>query len=226
MEYKFEFDAFYDSGLGRMYCEDFENGCTGAYVVNPTDGYYAVFESEESAQKPYFTKTQLRKLNKPSLLALCEETFAESFPDLDCVTRAELEDELLALTYEEFIALYGKNNCWGDIDYYDFIAHGYRQGEAVKVVNADNQAWLACNYIERLFFDSPIVARCYVYYREDSDDAYNLVSDLYLGDYMADCYEWDRSAMVDDMKTSSDTLVRMAAYVLESNPDIIDKPTY
>lgn len=226
MEYKFEFDAYRDSDLAQIYCTDFLNGCMGEYVIKPAADYYAVFDSKASAQKPYFAKAQLRKLNKPSLFALYEETFYESAPPLEAMTRAEMELVLLMVTREDFITMHGQNNSWCDIEYYDFIARGYSQGEAAKVVNADGLAWIEPKFIEDLFYDAPIGVRCEIYARETSDEAYEYVDTLHLDEYMCDRYDWDRAAMIKAMENAPEPLVRMAAFVLETNRYIIDTPTY
>ena len=183
MHYKTEYLVFRDYDMAAEYCQEFLGGNAGYTVdIYGNTAYLVIFDSEQSAEKPYYRHTKLKAMRHDDLLELWQNYFME-YIGFDAMTKSELIGDLLKVTRRQYYANHYEQNGFRNIAEYDFSVAGYRPGDITKVCNADDIPYITPDFIRNLFYDTPIHAKAEVWKREDSDCAWELVDVFYLCDY-------------------------------------------
>ena len=102
MQYKTEYSIFRDYDIAAEYYHEFLNGDAG-YTVDlygNTD-YLVIFDSEQSAEKPYYRRTKLKAMRHDDLLDLWQNYYI----GFDAMTKSELLDDLLKITRRKYYAV-------------------------------------------------------------------------------------------------------------------------
>ena len=182
MQYKTEYSIFRDYLMAAVYYQEFLNNTGYTVDLYGNTGYLVIFDSEQSAEKPYYRRTKLKAMRRDSLFYLWRNYFME-YTGFEEMTKSELIGDLLKITRRQYYANHYEQNGFHNIEEYDFLVAGYSPGDIIKVCNADDISFITPDYIRKLFYDAPIHAEAEVWKREDSDCAWELVDDFYLCDY-------------------------------------------
>lgn len=215
MQYKVDYSIFRNYDLGYEYCREFLDGDNGHTVDQHGENYIVVFDSEESANKPYFKRTQLKAMHRDELFELWKNHFTE-YSGCDELNKSELINDLMTVARRQYYADHYEQNGFNYIEEYDFSATGCCQGEVIKVCNADDSSFITSDYIRNLFFNAPIYAEAEVWNREDSDSAWELSGGFYLGEYTdlyEPCYERVRQCLL----AEKNPLAHLVAYDMPSD---------
>ena len=183
MQYKTEYSIFRDYDMAAEYYQEFVDGDAG-YTVDlyGNADYLVIFDSEQSAEKPYYRHTKLKAMRRDDLLDLWQNYFME-YIGFDAMTKSDLIGDLLKITRRQYYANHYEQNGFRNIEEYDFSVSGYSPGDSVKVCNADYISCITKDFIHNLFYDTPIYVGAEVWTREDSDCAWEFVVDFYLYDF-------------------------------------------
>ena len=215
MQYKTEYSIFRDYDLAAEYHREFLNGDAG-YTVDiygKTD-YLVIFESEQSAENPYYRHTKLKAMRHNDLLDLWQNYFMQ-YIGFDAMTKSELIGDLLKITRRQYYANHYEQNGFHNIEEYDFSAAGYSQGDIIKVCNADDMSFITPDYIHNLFYDAPIYAEAEVWTRKDSDSAWEFAANFYLYDY-TDIYAPSYEQVYQGLLNENNPLAHLVAYDMPS----------
>ena len=215
MQYKTEYSIFRDYDIAAEYYHEFLNGDAG-YTVDlygNTD-YLVIFESEQSAEKPYYHRTKLKAMRHYDLLDLWQNYFME-YIGFDAMTKSELIGDLLKITRRKYYANHYEQNGFHNIEEYDFSVAGYVPGDVVKVCNADDISFITPDCILNLFYDAPIHATAEVWRREDSDSVWELADEFYLCDY-TDIYTPLHEQVYQCLLNENNLLAHLVAYDMPS----------
>lgn len=177
-----EFWCHYDANLSAMYYDDFVREEATRLNFGRDSTVFLVGDCE----KPYYTKTQLKKMSKQAIFDLCQDYDLLGFSDdLNRFKRSEYEADLLGVTIKQHYEHLISQNSWHElglaIPHAWYISRGYSQGDAVYIVlldeplTADNM-----KHFDRLLWDCPISMRVDI-------DGLEFYEDAFLNDY----YEWD-----------------------------------
>ena len=211
MQYKTEYSISRDYITAAVYYQEFLDGDTG-YTVDlygNTD-YLVIFDSAQSAEKPYYSHTKLKAMRHYALFELHQNYFME-YINLDAITKSELIGDLLKITRRQYYANHYEQNGFRNIEEYDFSVTGYSQGDIIKVCNADDISCITKDYIRNLFYDTPIHAEVEVWKREDSDCAWELVDEFYFCDY-TDIYAPSHEQVYQCLLNENNPLAHLVAY--------------
>ena len=211
MQYKTEYSIFRDSVMAAVYYQEFVEGYAG-YTVDlyGSADYLVIFDSEQSAEKPYYRRTKLKAMRRDDLLDLWQEYFTEC-TCFDDMTKSELIDDLLEITRRQYYAKHYEQNEFRNIEEYDFSVAGYSQGDIIKVCNADDISCITKDFIRNLFYDTPIHAEAEVWKREDSDSAWEFADAFYLCDY-TDIYAPSHEQALQCLLNENNPLAHLVAY--------------
>ena len=211
MQYKTEYSIFRDYDMAAEYYQEFVEGNAG-YTVDlyGIADYLVIFESEQSAEKPYYRRTKLKAMRHDDLLDLWQNYFME-YIGFDAMTKSELIDDLLKITRRKYYANHYEQNGFRHIEEYDFSVAGYSQGDIIKVCNADDIPCITTDFIRNLFYDTPIHAEAEVWKREDSDSAWELTDEFYLRDY-TDIYAPLHEQVYQGLLNENNPLAHLVAY--------------
>ena len=211
MQYNIEYSIFRDYEMAVVDYQEFLDGKTGyAVYLYSNASYLVIFESEQSAEKPYYSSTQLKAMRRGDLLDLWREYFTEC-TCFDNMTTSELIGDLLRITRRQYYANNYEQNGFYNIEEYDFSVAGYSVGDVVKVCNADDISFITPDFIRNLFYDAPIHAKAEVWKREDSDCAWELADEFYLCDY-TDIYEPLYEQVYQGLLNEKNPLAHLVAY--------------
>ena len=216
MQYKTEYSIFRDYAMAAVYYQEFVEGDTG-YTVDlyGNADYLVIFESEQSAEKPYYRRTKLKAMRHDDLLDLWQNYFMQ-YIGFDEMTKSELIDDLLKITRRKYYANHYEQNGFRNIEESDFSVAGYSQGDIIKVCNADDISCITTDFICNLFYDTPIHAEAEVWKREDSDCAWELVDDFYLG-YYTNMYAPSHEQVYQCLLNENNPLAHLVAYDMPSD---------
>ena len=215
MQYKTEYSIFRDYDTATKYCCEFLEGDAG-YTVDPygnTD-FLVIFESEQSAEKPYYHHTKLKAMRRDDLLDLWRKYFME-YTCFSGMTKSELIGDLLKITRRQYYANHYEQNGFHNIEEYDFSAAGYIHGDIIKVCNADDTSFITPDYIHNLFYSAPIYAEAEVWTRKDSDSAWEFAANFYLYDY-TDIYAPSYEQVYQGLLNENNQLAHLIAYDMPS----------
>ena len=216
MQYKTEYSIFRDYDMAAEYYQEFVEGNAG-YTVDlyGNADYLVIFESEQSAEKPYYRRTKLKAMRHDDLLDLWQNYFMQ-YIGFDEMTKSELIGDLLKITRRKYYANHYEQNGFRNIEEYDFSVDGYSQGDIIKVCNADDISCITTDFIRNLFYDTPIHAEAEVWKREDSDCAWELVDDFYLG-YYTNIYAPSHEQVYQCLLNENNPLAHLVAYDMPSD---------
>ena len=211
MQYKTEYSIFRDYDMEAIYYQEFVEGNAG-YTVDlyGIANYLVIFDSEQSAEKPYYRRTKLKAMRHDDLLDLWQNYFME-YIGFAAMTKSELIDDLLKITRRKYYANHYEQNGFHNIEEYDFSVTGYSQGDIIKVCNADDIPCITPDFIRNLFYDAPIHAEAEVWKREDSDSAWELADEFYLRDY-TDIYAPLHEQVYQGLLNENNPLAHLVAY--------------
>ena len=215
MQYKTEYSIFRDYDMAANYYQEFVEGYAG-YTVDlyGIADYLVIFDSEQSAEKPYYRRTKLKAMRHDDLLDLWQN-YSMQYIGFDAMTKSELIDDLLKITRRQYYANHYEQNEFLNIKESDFSAVGYIPGDIIKVCNADDISCITTDFIRNLFYDAPIHAEAEVWKREDSDCAWELVDDFYLCDY-TDIYAPSHEQVYQCLLNENNPLAHLVAYDMPS----------
>ena len=212
MQYKIKYSIFRDHALAAVYYQEFVEGYTGYTVdIYGNADYLVIFESEQSAEKPYYRRTKLKAMRHDDLLDLWQNYYI----GFDAMTKSELIGDLLKITRRKYYADHYEQNRFFNIAEYDFSVTGYSQGDIIKVCNADDIPYITPDFIRDLFYDTPIHAKAEVWKREDSDCAWELLDEFYLCDY-TDIYAPSHEQVYQCLLAENNPLAHLVAYDMPS----------
>ena len=216
MQYKTEYSIFRDYDMAAEYYREFLNGDAGYTVdIYGNTDYLVIFDSEQSAEKPYYRRTKLKAMRHDDLLDLWQNYFMQ-YIGFDEMTKSELIDDLLKITRRKYYANHYEQNGFRNIEEYDFSVAGYSQGDIIKVCNADDISCITTDFIRNLFYDTPIHAEAEVWKREDSDCAWELVDVFYLG-YYTNMYAPLHEQVYQCLLNENNPLAHLVAYDMPSD---------
>ena len=212
MQYKIKYSIFRDYDLAAVYYQEFVEGYTGYTVdIYGNADYLVIFESEQSAEKPYYRRTKLKAMRHDDLLDLWQNYYI----GFDAMTKSELIGDLLKITRRKYYADHYEQNGFRNIEEYDFSVAGYSQGDIIKVCNADDIPYITPDFIRDLFYDTPIHAKAEVWKREDSDCAWELLDNFDLCDY-TDIYAPSHEQVYQCLLAENNPLAHLVAYDMPS----------
>lgn len=193
---KFELKAFYDTDLSYWNMRDFKN--ENDLILE--DRICVIFNNG-SAELPYFKKSQLARLSKDQCVELAELYKGISYKD--GLLKAELIEELLTVTNEQFFRRAYEINC---LPCCDFTISGYSQGEVIKVWQVGSDIY-SKQYLQNLFFDTPITCRLTISKIEESlflhESKTEELDEFYLEDLLTDYYTWDKDQIIDGFRLAN-----------------------
>lgn len=171
----------YDNDAAQIYFNDFINGVDGNEVnkidLGGRDNYLYLI-GDFSAK--YFKKSALNKMKKSDLWQLFND-YDLGYGDITDYKKSELIIELNDLTilkhYEYLVSKHSWESIQNHIEHDYFISRGYSQGEAVLIVSIETMTYGYKNYINHLFWDSPVYISIMVNDQEFKD--YELLDDNY-----------------------------------------------
>ena len=212
MQYKIKYSIFRDYVMAAVYYQEFLDGDSG-YAVDlyGSADYLVIFDSEQSAEKPYYRRTKLKAMRHDDLLDLWQNYYI----GFDAMTKSELIDDLLKITRRKYYADHYEQNGFRNIEEYDFSVAGYSPGDIIKVCNADDIPCITPDFICNLFYDTPIHAEAEVWKREDSDCAWELLVNFYLCDY-TDIYAPSHEQVYQCLLAENNPLAHLVAYDMPS----------
>ena len=102
MQYKIKYSIFRDYVMAAVYYQEFLDGDSG-YAVDlyGSADYLVLFDSEQSAEKPYYRRTKLKAMRHDDLLDLWQNYYI----GFDAMTKSELLDDLLKITRRKYYAV-------------------------------------------------------------------------------------------------------------------------
>ena len=173
MQYKTEYSIFRDYDMAAEYCQEFLGGNAGYTVdIYGNTAYLVIFDSEQSAEKPYYRRTKLKAMRHDDLLDLWQNYFMK-YIGFDAMTKSELIGDLLKITCRKYYANHYEQSGFRNIEEYDFSVAGYSEGDIIKVCNADDIPCITTDFIRNLFYDAPIHAEAALWQCEDSGCAWD-----------------------------------------------------
>lgn len=192
-----ELTAVMDDDLARIRWDDFKQGSDGCFVDVISCNRYgaefiAIFADEDEAYSPHFTKRELNAMSKESLYELLINHQQEY--NIYNLTKKELVDEAYCITKLDYLKNDFVSKRWNDFGDYEFLVHGYSQGEATKVYlspKAKKQYSLYDrNYMFNLMHCSPALISLTI---NDNDE-------YYLHERLDDEYNYDREEFLAKIK--------------------------
>lgn len=194
-----------DNDLAQMWLDDFESGASGeGHLLNIDSQYKVLFASEALKSKSYYKRSQLVKMKKEELYNLCEQfeilNYCYSYSNYADNVKDDLINELLLyVDNEKYYRTHFEESIWHDLDH-DLQVNGYCQGDVIKFKFVESKTDKleykpSYDYLENLYFNSPIYCRITVY-DLDGDE----VDKLYIDEYTSDQYDFDKSDVLEIIK--------------------------
>jgi len=187
---EFSQNIIYDNWLSQFYFDDFMKGHTGVTVQSlggrQTD-YLVIYGDDVSMTDDYFNVDYLESLSNEDLIELLDSLEYYNYDEDD---REDMIHQLQQIDNEDYYLRHFSNNRWYDLDS-DFVINGYSQGRNIKVKLLGNaKETITADYLTNLFFDAPIDGRI--------DVTINgvLENEIYVCEYLADSYNWDKDAFI------------------------------
>ena len=212
MQYKIKYSIFRDYVMAAVYYQEFLDGDSG-YAVDlyGSADYLVIFDSAQSAEKPYYRRTKLKAMRHDDLLDLWQNYYI----GFDAMTKSELIGDLLKITRRKYYAVHYEQNGFRNIEEYDFSVTGDSPGDIIKVCNADDIPHITPDFIRGLFYETPIHAEAEVWKREDSDCAWEWLDDFYLCHY-TDIYAPSHEQVYQCLLAANNPLAHLVAYDMPS----------
>lgn len=189
-QFNYTHDFSIDYDLSQIYLKDFEDDQDVSYF---SDSNYLVIFGEGEREKPHFKVSHLRKKLKADLFDLAFELDAISiYTEFKEVSRNDLIEELLGVTKEKFIEHQVAQMHWRNLEY-SFDVNGYIQGDAKRVLVVGKiDSFINQDYLQKLFFDSPIFCRATVY-----DESGEVIDEIDFIEYVKDQYSVEQAELLE-----------------------------
>ncbi|ARV77609.1 hypothetical protein [Pasteurella phage vB_PmuP_PHB02] len=193
--------AHYDDVLSDIYLDDFLSGGDGTHVLFQHYKYCVIFEDEKTSRQPFFKEYKLNRMKKEDLWGLVEKLDLPHYSgeDMADYTKSDIIDELMSISNEEYYERVYDNLDYYELDY-DFTVHGYNQGDVLKVVLVGSKEFIknsyyTRDYLQHLFFDSPIRAMLSV----TTDESVDYID---LTEYLKDSYTYDKEVLLSNFEST------------------------
>ena len=220
----FNVNICYDVDLAGLYFNDFKEGHMNDNInlffgERATD-YVVIFENETVANKSYYKKSQLARMNKEELYGLnyYYDLIMRRYTEL---LKSELIENLLTVTNEYHYSVHYEKESYDSLDY-DFAVRGYSQGDYCKVKIVGNvEKWVNKEYLTQLFYDTPISGNIEVFKNGSLIDDFQLHELANFNEY--DYYDKDKLiAIVADYCSDKDYKDLLVTYLNDNLNDTID----
>ena len=157
-KFSFNHHITYDCDLAQIYFNDFKEGHMNdninVFFGSRQTDYLVIFENEMVAKASYYKKSKLARMNKSELIDL-NYNFDLTW-QAENLLKAELIENLLTITNQEYYTKHYDNECYNNLDY-DFSISGYSQGDYCKVKIVGNvEKWINKEYLTNIFYNTPI----------------------------------------------------------------------
>ena len=190
-----------DSDLSRIYYEHLieklgDNLFRGGH--NGELDYWVIGDLD----KPAHTWAELRGMDKDDLIDLCCD-YDIGWYGIHTDTKKQIIEYLRAVTIDDAMKMQVRNKTWRELDEYTFIARGYCQGDAIKVLILDkkNYGWVKEATVENACFGTPVGGRITI---EDVNG--NELEEIFVDELVDDIYgymDWDDVIRVIEEKLES-----------------------
>ena len=195
----FDLNVCYDEDLSVIWLNEF-------FEMNDllrVDDKIVIFNNN-TKEKPFYKKSRLLKMTKDDLKMLCRQLdlidWSARYEDY---VKADFVDLLLSVDngYYYAIAIEKKFICECD-----FIVMGYCQRDFIKVWQVGGDVY-SKEYLQNLFFDTPITCRLTISKIEESlflhDSETEELDEFYLEDLLTDNYIWDKDQIIDGFRLAN-----------------------
>lgn len=216
-----DFNVFYDTSLAQFYFDEWLNGSDGYEVTRINFGRDCNLYLIGDADKPYYSKLDLKAKSKKQLFKLMLDYDLLSYnAELNDFKKSEYIADLLNVThkrhYERLCSEYNWHGIQENIQHNFYISRGYSQGEAVIIVflNSNDDTKEYREYINHIFWDCPIYISANINGRE-----------FYTDDFMgngSDCYEWNREDIKARVMAWNDCSDYAKNWIIEHLPEYPD----
>ena len=157
--YDFKVNICYDTDLANLYFNDFKNGYinenVNLFFGNRSTDYVVIIENGTVANKSYYKKSQLARMNKDELYGLNYYYDLILWRNTELL-KSELIENLLSVTNEYHYNIHFEKENYDSLDY-DFAIRGYSQGDYCKVKIVGNvEKWINKDYLTNVFYDAPL----------------------------------------------------------------------
>lgn len=173
-----EFFGCYDNNLSCIYFEEGFKRLDDSFYITEAAGNPATLAD-------IINTSRLAGMNKKELESLAYELESDWHYIPDQATRADLIQFIKDSSIKNIDGL--QNLLRADLELY--ITRGYCQGDQATVIKLKNES---CDYIDHLFWDSPVYARFTINDQEYNYDEYDL-----------DCYDWQRDEFLKAVSEAS-----------------------
>ena len=214
----------YDCDLANLHFNEFKDGYMNDNVnlffgSRQTD-YLVIFENEEMANKSYYKKSKLARMNKEELYGL------NYFHDLIMwryteLLKSELIENLLSVNNEQYYRDQYEKEDYHNLEH-DFIVEGHSQGDCFKVKIVGNvDKWINKEYLTNICYDTPISGIIKVFKNGSLIDDFQLYDLANFNEY--DSYDKDKLiAMITDYCSDEDYKDLLIAYLDKNLNTTID----
>lgn len=178
-----------DSDLSRIYYEEFIENLGDDLFRGGHNGeldYWVIGDLD----KPAHTWKELRGMTKDDLIDLCYD-YDIGWYDMSSTTKKEIIENLREVSIGNAMKMRVRNKTWRELDEYTFIARGYCQGDAIKVLILDKKdyGWVTETKVENACFGTPVGGSITI---EDVNG--NELEEVYIDELVEDAYQymdWD-----------------------------------
>ena len=193
---KFDLCVRYDNGLSRIYFEDFI-AQNDVLLLGKRQTDYCIVFHDGTADKPYFKKSHLVRKSKEELCGLAFGLGSMSGYSHH-YRKADVIEILMNVTNRAFYKWHFENENWHDLDH-DFLIRGYCQGDVIAVKEVGG-CIANKEYLQNLFFDSPVFVRLQIFEVEGGEYWHqakrDLVDEIDLTEYLDDVYSYDKDRLL------------------------------
>ena len=220
----FNVNICYDVDLAGIYFDDFKEGHmnnnVNLFFGNRSTDYVVIFENGTVANKSYYKKSQLARMNKEELYGLNHYYDLIMWRNTELL-KSELIENLLTVTNEYHYSVHYEKEYYQYLDF-DFIVKGYSQGDCIKVKIVGNvEKWINKEYLTHLFYDTPISGNIEVFKNGSLIDDFQLHELANFNEY--DYYDKDKLiAIVADYCSDKDYKDLLVTYLNDNLNDTID----
>lgn len=193
---KFDLTVRYDNDLGAIYLAGFKAESDALFLGKRSTDYLVLFR-DGSGEKPYFKKSKLARMRKDEL---CDLAFSMGLMSgySHNYRKDDVIEILMDVTNRAFYELHFEIENWRDLDH-DFLIRGYGQGEVIAVKEV-GEGIAGKEYLQHLFFDSPVFARLQIFEVEGGEywhhGKIDVVDEIDLREYLYDEYSYDKDHLL------------------------------
>ena len=222
--YDFNINVSYDTDLAGLYFNDFKEGHmsdnVNLFFGSRQKDYLVIFENETVANKSYYKKSQLARMNKEELYGLNYYYDLIMWRNTELL-KSELIENLLTVTNEYHYSVHYEKEYYQDLDF-DFSISGHSQGDYFKVKIVGNvEKWINKEYLTHLFYDVPISGSIEVFNDSVLVDEFSLYDLVNFNEY--DSYDKDKLiGMVGEHCSDKDYKDLLVTYLNDNLTDVIN----